>query len=144
MEQLKQEILSLYPTLAAFAREAKIHKGVLYKVFNEGKKPTAIMERRIRLALKEKKNSMEGYCYLCGRWSNLEEHHVYGASRRKKSTKYKAVVKLCHWCHNEEPDGVHHNKENRLKLQAKYQYKLMKENGWTVEDFIREFGKSYV
>lgn len=86
---------------------------------------------------------MQGNCYLCGRYGFLEMHHVFGASRRKTSDKYGAVVGLCHYCHNEPPNGVHFNKEIRLALQKEFQYKLMKENGWTVEDFRALFGKSY-
>ena len=87
---------------------------------------------------------MEGNCFLCNRYGPLEEHHVYGASRRNKSTRYKATVHLCHWCHNEPPDGVHHNRMTREFLQEKFQYKLMEEQGWTTADFIREFGRSYI
>ena len=87
---------------------------------------------------------MMGECYMCGRYAQLEHHHVFGAARRKISDKYGAVVALCHDCHNEPPDGVHFNKTNRLALQAEYQQKLMKENNWTVRDFIELFGKSYI
>ncbi len=86
---------------------------------------------------------MIGKCYICGRYLPLELHHVYGASRRKTSTKYKAVVNLCHECHNEPPLGVHHNKDIRLALQSQFQEKLMKDNNWSAEDFIRIFGKNY-
>ncbi len=71
-------------------------------------------------------------------------HHVYGGARRKISDKYGATIMLCHYCHNEPPDGVHFNKENRLQLQAETQKRLMIENGWTVEDFIKIFGKNYI
>lgn len=55
-------------------------------------------------------------CYLCDGGAT-EEHHVFGASNRKWSEKYGLKVYLCHWCHNEPPNGVHFNKDNRLRLQ---------------------------
>lgn len=86
---------------------------------------------------------MQGKCYLCGKWANLERHHVYGASRRNTSERYGAVVNLCRSCHNEPLNGVHHNKMVRTALQEEMQLKLMKENNWTVHDFVQLFGKNY-
>lgn len=83
-------------------------------------------------------------CHICGRYGNIEMHHVFGGQRRKISDKYGAVVPLCHNCHNEPPNGVHHNKEVRLALQAETQRKLMDDHGWTVADFIKVFGKNYL
>lgn len=34
----------------------------------------------------------DGYCWLCGRWGHLEEHHIFGGAYRKKSTDRKSVV----------------------------------------------------
>jgi hypothetical protein len=53
-------------------------------------------------------------------------------------------VRLCHYCHNEPPNGVHQNKEIRQKLQSFAQKKAMKYYGWSVEDFRREFYKNYI
>ena len=54
------------------------------------------------------------------------------------------MVRLCHYCHNEPPGGVHQNRENRRKLQALAQEKAMSHYNWTIEDFIREFYKNYL
>lgn len=62
----------------------------------------------------------------------------------KKSELYGAVVELCHNCHNEPPNGVHHNRERANILKARAQRRIMLEQGWNKEDFIREFGKSYL
>lgn len=83
-------------------------------------------------------------CYLCRRMTNTERHHVFNGPFRKKSEKYGYVVNLCHWCHNEPPDGVHFNQETDTWLKARFQRKAMKENGWSTEDFIREFGRNYI
>lgn len=84
-------------------------------------------------------------CFLCGRYCNdIEHHHVFPGPFRKKSELYGAVVELCHNCHNEPPNGVHHNRENANILKARAQRRIMLEQGWNKEDFIREFGKSYL
>ena len=83
-------------------------------------------------------------CAICGSTQWLEVHHVYNGPFRKKSERFGAVVDLCHYCHNEPPNGVHHNADNMRKLKAIYQEKIMEEYGMTERDFIREFGKSYL
>ena len=74
----------------------------------------------------------------------MEEHHIFGGARRKKSEKYGLVVDLCHPCHNEPPRGAHHNKDTALYLHQWGQRKAMLEQGWSTHDFIREFGKNYL
>ena len=83
-------------------------------------------------------------CFICGAPRGLEWHHVFGGAMRDKSEKYGLKVRLCHYCHNEPPNGVHQNQEIRLKLQAIAQKKAMEHYGWSVEDFRKEFYKSYV
>lgn len=86
----------------------------------------------------------ETCCFFCGRPNWLEKHHCFGKSERKLSEKYGLTVYLCHNCHNEPPNGVHHNKENREKLQKYAQEKAMEKYGWTTDDFIRIFGKNHL
>jgi hypothetical protein len=81
---------------------------------------------------------------MCGSHRWLEWHHVFGAALKKKSEKYKLMVRLCHYCHNEPPNGVHQNKERRQRLQAYAQKKAMDHYGWSREDFRREFYKNYL
>jgi hypothetical protein len=83
-------------------------------------------------------------CFLCGSHNWLEEHHVFGGANRKISEKYGLKVHLCHWCHNEPPNGVHHNSENRQALQSMAQEKAMQHYGWTVDDVRRILGKNYL
>lgn len=87
---------------------------------------------------------MERSCKLCGSQRWLERHHIFGGANRKKSEKYGLVVYLCHNCHNEPPYGVHHNRDEMLRLKQYGQKKAMLEQGWSKEDFIREFGKNYL
>lgn len=83
-------------------------------------------------------------CFLCGSYNWIERHHIFGGANRKKSDKYGLVIDLCHYCHNEPPNGVHHNRQAMLELRQYGQRKAMEEQGWTTEDFIREFGRNYL
>jgi hypothetical protein len=79
-------------------------------------------------------------CFFCTAWF-VEYHHVFGGPYRKKSTLYGYVVPLCRAHHNENPDGVHFNRENRNTLKRICQAHFEKTH--TREEFIREFGKNY-
>ena len=83
-------------------------------------------------------------CFICHSNIWLEWHHVFGGALRDKSDRLGLVVRLCHYCHNEPPDGVHQNRDIRRKLQAFAQKKAMEEYGWDVERFIKEFYKNYL
>lgn len=84
----------------------------------------------------------EKECFICHSKNWLELHHIFGASNKKNSEKYGLMVYLCHWCHNEPPNGVHHNAENMRKLRAIAQKKF--EENHTRDEFRRIFGKSYL
>ena len=83
-------------------------------------------------------------CELCGSTQWIERHHVFNGAYRRKSEKFGAVAYLCHFCHNEPPDGVHFNAEKMKQLKAKYQVQIMDKYSMTEDDFICEFGKSYI
>ena len=86
-------------------------------------------------------------CFICQRnrhAGGLERHHIFGGANRKLSEKYGLVVYLCHYCHNEPPYGVHHNKKTAEMLHRYGQKKAMKEQGWQLETFIEVFGKNYL
>lgn len=87
-------------------------------------------------------------CWLCGRngaGDPLDRHHIFGGAYRKKSEQYGLWVPLCHdRCHVYGPDAAHQSKETRRELHRYGQRKAMADNGWTVEDFIREFGRNYL
>lgn len=81
-------------------------------------------------------------CFICHSTNWLELHHIFGASNKKNSEKYGLIVYLCHWCHNEPPNGVHHNAENMKKLRSIAQKKF--EEQYTRDEFRRIFGKNYL
>lgn len=76
-------------------------------------------------------------------YAPVERHHIFGGNNRNRSEKYGFVVPLRPDLH---PNGVHAGKEARkidgyLKTMAQQYYE---EHYGTREDFIREFGKSYL
>lgn len=86
--------------------------------------------------------SNEKSCYMCGctRW--LEKHHVFGGANRQKSDKYGLTVYLCHYCHNEPPNGVHFNAKRMEWLHQQGQRAFEQE--YPDKDFLTEFGKNYL
>ena len=90
----------------------------------------------------------DSYCFLCGANANLEpldEHHVFEGPLRPLSEYYGLTVYLHHSkCHIFGKKSAHKSKETALKLKAMAQKAAMKEYGWTKEDFIRLFRKSYI
>lgn len=87
----------------------------------------------------------QGICARCQRWGELETHHIFqGNPLRKKATKYKLTVTLCRGCHQFASDSAHRSREFRENLRKFAEAKLMIEQGWSKEDFIREFGKNYL
>lgn len=83
------------------------------------------------------------YCYVCGRsCEKLDRHEVFGGSLRQKSKSLGLWIMLCHEsCHLY---GVHQFPAKYEYIKQKAQRIAMKHYGWTKEDFIREFGKSYI
>ena len=90
----------------------------------------------------------ERYCFLCGRNGAddpLEEHHIFPGSLRDKSEQYGLTVYLCgNRCHRLGKKSAHKCRETQLLLKQYGQRKAMKENGWTMADWHREFGKNYI
>ena len=85
---------------------------------------------------------------MCGRNGSadpLDKHHIFGGAYRSKSEKYGLYVYLCHHdCHIFGELAAHKNSDTMRFLHQYGQRKAMKENGWTIDDFIREFGRSYI
>lgn len=78
-------------------------------------------------------------CFLCGIHGQLAHHHLIGGPYRKKSDKLGLVVPLCPRCHNK----VHSNRKTMLQLRRYAELRMLKA-GWSREEWLREFGKSYL
>ena len=87
----------------------------------------------------------EKCCLICYSNQQIEEHHIFGASNRKKSEKYGLKVYLCHNHHNENikgNPGVHHSREIDLWLKKMGQKAF--EEHYPKKDFLAEFGRNYL
>ena len=80
-------------------------------------------------------------CSLCGRWDYLQLHHVFeGQSLRRISDKYGATMHICPACHR----NIHAHPLDYLWLKKESQLEVMERLHWTIEDWHRHFGKSYL
>ena len=83
-------------------------------------------------------------CYICGRTNCLEDHHIFfGTANRKRSEKRGLKVWLCNADHRNGFQAVHRNRETDLHLKEMAQT-YYEQNIGTREQFIIEFGKSYL
>lgn len=82
------------------------------------------------------------YCLVCGRPHPHKHEIFFGQRNRKLSIKYGFVIPLCYE-HHEGNNSPHHNREIdlRYKRMARQYYE---EHIGTREEFIKEFGKSYM
>lgn len=83
-------------------------------------------------------------CFICGGRGASEWHHIFGGAYRSKSERYGLKVRLHHDCHNEPPNGAHHNKEVMDELHRIGQMAIMEREGQDISWFISEFGKNYL
>lgn len=90
----------------------------------------------------------EPFCYLCGAngaIDKLDRHEIFGGPYREKSKRLGLWVLLCHNdCHIFGPLSAHNNASTALRLKQEAQRRAMEAYGWSIEDFIREFGKNYL
>lgn len=81
-------------------------------------------------------------CVVCGN-PRVHHHHVlYGRGVRKKADKWGYIIPLCYE-HHLGGAGIHYNRGMSLYWKELAQKHFEKHNG-SREDFIREFGRSYL
>lgn len=82
-------------------------------------------------------------CYLCGRMTELQDHHVFfGTANRKLSEKHGLKLWLCRE-HHTGNFGVHHNYNIDLDLKRLGQEAFEHKHG-SREQFMQLFGKNYL
>ena len=90
------------------------------------------------------KSTTKGMCFICGRFGQTEEHHIFRGKNRKRADTDGMTVHLCHWCHNEPPCGAHFNKAIDTRLKQIGQRTWMRHYDKTVDDFIKAYGRNYL
>lgn len=86
----------------------------------------------------------ENKFYSTTRYSNLHRHEVFFGVNRQKSIKYGLVVFLTPELHNLSKNGVHFNKKFDTYLKKLGQKTAMDYYNWSLEDFMKIFGRSYL
>lgn len=82
------------------------------------------------------------HCIICGKYA--EEHHVFfGTANRKMAEKYHLTLPLCQEHHRNGPNSPHKNRSIDLSYKCWAQF-AYEQNIGTMEDFRREFGRSYI
>ena len=87
----------------------------------------------------------ERECYICGRVTDLEKHHVLGgflSNNRNLSETYGLWVYVCKKHHTDPKEGVQYNKELNLKLKQEAQRAFQKFYGRSM--WMRLFKKNYI
>lgn len=88
--------------------------------------------------------SNEKKCFFCGDTRDLHRHHIYyGIGNRSLSEKHGCWVWICAKHHNMSNRSVHMDRDMDLRLKQ-YCQRYMESNGWTREDFMEVFGRSYI
>lgn len=83
-------------------------------------------------------------CYKCKTIYGLHEHHIFsGTANRKLSEQYGLKVWLCGKHHNLSNAGIHFDRDFELEVKRMTQEKAMQFYGWSEQEFIKIFGKSY-
>ena len=116
-----------------------------YTGFKFGKgKPGKQKKKREKCKKVEIPGNRKNYCYICGRYGNMERHHIFeGTANRKCSDKYKIIVYLCPECHREGKTAVHKNQE-ALRALKRIGQRAFEEQEGDRKKFIKVFGKNYL
>ncbi len=86
----------------------------------------------------------EKVCYITGEDYNLHRHHVFNGANRKLSEEYGLIIYLRADWHNMEKYSIHMDAQLDRRIKAEVQQIAMEHYDWSIEDFIRIFGKNYL
>jgi hypothetical protein len=86
----------------------------------------------------------EGECWLCHRQGPTERHECFGAALRSKSKELGLWVNLCGSCHRTGKNAVHQSEKTAKRIKNMAQRIAMTRYGWTEEEFINHFYKSFL
>jgi hypothetical protein len=87
----------------------------------------------------------EKKCLVCETTIGIHTHEIFfGTANRKKSIEYGLCAYLCGRHHNMSKQGIHFNRTLDLKIKQMAQKKAMEHYDWTIDDFRKVFGKSWL
>lgn len=78
------------------------------------------------------------------RFYGSHRHEIFGGANRQKSIKDGLVIYLTPAMHNMSDEGIHFNKDFMQYAHEQGQIAWQNHYNKTKEDFIREYGKSYI
>jgi hypothetical protein len=81
-------------------------------------------------------------CIVCGRPRENVHHVIHGTANRKISDRYGYVIPLCVE-HHTGGSGIHNNRDMNVYWKRQAQKHFEAHHG-TRQDFIKEFGKSWL
>ena len=87
--------------------------------------------------------SQKGRCYLCGRYTQTEDHHIFGGHNRTLSEQYGLKVYLCQECHQFGEHAVHKDQTVMDELHRQGQEAFEEQIG-SREQFRKIFGRSWL
>lgn len=84
------------------------------------------------------------YCFLCGRWYDLQRHHCLSGPDRQKAEEDGLWVWLCASCHVSGPHAVHgpYGTDNRQLLRREAQKAYERDH--TRAEFMARYGRNYL
>ena len=83
---------------------------------------------------------MTGNCEYCGKWAELDRHHLIGGTGNKQlSERYNLTMCLCRECHRKA-----HEDPAMYKRLHQIGERIWISKYGTIEDFIKVFGKNYL
>ena len=80
-------------------------------------------------------------CFICGKYTATDTHHVFQGSNRAASDRYGLTVRLCRKCHAYIHE--HTQSETAVKLKDHAQREAMERYGWSLDEWRERFGKDY-
>ena len=87
--------------------------------------------------------SRKGCCYLCGKYGQTDEHHIYGGPNRMLSEQYGLKVDLCLECHRFGKHAVHKDHAVMDELHRQGQEAFESQVG-SRKEFMKIFGRNYL
>lgn len=92
-----------------------------------------------------------GRCYLCGRITGTETHHIFGGANRKISDADGMTVELCHLCHYRCHNGKNSpyvryklHREGQMRWMEFFGAELQKEQRDPLSEFMKRYGRNYL